>query len=68
MHMTKLKRMRAVLNQTSSNAKDIFVCSRHKIDNTTKWLQRQQPRSELYLHIFARNREGGKTQDKRKSI
>lgn len=55
-------------SQTSINTKDVFVCSRHKIDNTTKQLQRQQPRSELYLHIFARNRQGGKTQDKRKSI
>lgn len=55
-------------SQNCSKTKDIFVCSRHKIDNTTKWLQRQQPISELYLHIFARNRQGGKTQDKRKSI
>lgn len=55
-------------SQTSSNTKDIFVCSRQKIDNTTKWLQRQQPIPELYLHMFARNRHGGKTQDKRNSI
>lgn len=24
-------------SQTSINTKDIFVCSRHKIDNTSKW-------------------------------
>lgn len=67
--MTKLKKNEiSFKSQTSSNTKDIFVCSRHKIDTTTKWLQRQQPIPELYLHIFARNRQGGKTQDKKKSI
>lgn len=49
-------------SQTTINTKDMFVCSRHKTDNTSKWLQRQQGRSELHLHLFARKSQGNKTQ------
>lgn len=55
-------------SQTSINIKDMFVCSRHKVDNRCICLQRQQRRSELHLHLFARNSQGSKTQEKRKTI
>lgn len=38
-------------SQTRINTKDVFVCSGHKIDNKSKWLQRQQWRSELHIHL-----------------
>jgi len=54
-------------SQTRINTKDMLVCSRQKIDNTSKWLQRQQGRLELHLHLFDRNSQRSKTQDESKT-